>query len=228
MIVEAAPHLDSRPSARLDEVILAALRADPKLSVTVLSLEASRQQSMRSPLRTWGLGAERVHLFPDWAGLDDIAAAMSGAAGVVARSPAGAHLAASLGAPVAALDGSFKGRLDPAIPVLDDDPAVAIQALLANTTPVAIEEAVQTLDGAFAELAERLPRSPVTTAQAPDEDPVQSALAVLQQRLVDERTALQAELSRLQAEVDHLKASPEHRITRPIREGYRRWQRRRT
>jgi len=57
---------------------------------------------------------------------------------------------------------------------------------------------------------------------------VGSALAILQQRLVDERTALQAELSRVQSELDHLRASPEHRIARPIREGYQRWQRRRT
>jgi uncharacterized small protein (DUF1192 family) len=59
-------------------------------------------------------------------------------------------------------------------------------------------------------------------------DPTESALAILQRRLVDERTALQAELSRLQAEIEHLQASPEHRIARPIRERYQRWQRRRT
>ena len=112
---------------------------------------------------------------------------------------------------------------------LATSPAAAnLAASLGVPEPVSIDTAMQTLDGAFAELAERLPhasRAP-RPASAPDE--VTSALAILQQRLVDERSALQSELSRVQSELDHLRASPEHRLVRPIREGYRRWQRRRT
>ncbi len=209
----------------LIEAIAAALRAEPKLSVVVLALDPTRQ-STGPAFRLGGVLAERVHHLPIWAGLDDIAAAMAGSAAVVARSPAGAHLAASLGAPVAALVPGSRDRFDPAIPVLDGDVPAALHALLTGTRTIAIDEAVRTLEGAFAELAERIPRAATTTRAA--RDPVASALTILQQRLADERTALQAELSRVQSELDHLRSSPEHRIARPIREGYRRWQRRRT
>ena len=84
------------------------------------------------------------------------------------------------------------------------------------------------LDQAFDELAVRLPRASGLAERAAQPDPVASALAVLQQRLVDERTSLAAELSRLQAELDHLRASPEHRLAKPLHDAYRRWQRRRT
>jgi hypothetical protein len=147
---------------------------------------------------------------------------------VVATSPAGAHLAASLGVPVAVIDTGLGDRFEAAITVLTGDLLSAIRQLLAAKHPVTIDKAIQTLDGAFAELAERLPRGAASPRGAGDADPVVSALTILQQRLVDERTALQAELSRLQSELDHLRASPEHRIARPIRDGYRRWQRRRT
>ena len=103
-----------------------------------------------------------------------------------------------------------------------------LQTLIAGAHPAAIDKAIETLEGAFAELAQRLPHTASSATTPFGADPVASALAILQRRLVDERTALQAELSRLQAELDHLRASPEHRIARPIREGYQRWQRRRT
>src|ERR1700686_3753333 len=83
--------------------------------------------------------------------VDDIAAAMSGSGAVLARSPAAAHLAASLGAPVAALDAGFRDRFDPAIRVLAGDLAAAVQTLLASKEALAIDAAVMTLDGAFAE-----------------------------------------------------------------------------
>ncbi len=210
-------------AGRLAEAMHAALRGDPKLSVVVVSLDPTRA----SPLSVTGLPAERVHQLPNWSGLDDVAATMSGAAAVVATTPAGAHLAAALGVPVAAVDGEGSKRLDPAIPLLGADLADGVRALLGDPRPVALDGALQTLDDAFRELAERLPRSTSAPADR-DDDPVQSALAILQQRLADERTALQAELSRLQDELRHLQRSPEQRITRPIREGYRRWRRRRT
>jgi hypothetical protein len=210
----------------LESALAAALRSDPKLSVVVMTLDPTRPSALHA-LRVPGLIAERVHRLPEWVGLDDIAAVITSAAAVVAATPAGAHLAAGLGVPVAAMDTGEDGRLDPAITVLAGDVTPAIAALLAGKQMVNIDAAVQTLDGAFAELAERLPRkagSPHRAVAAGE----QSSLAILQQRLVDERAALQAELSRMQAELDHLRASPEHRIARPIREGYRRWQRRRT
>ena len=225
LLIEVVPGLAASPAPEgLVDAIAAALRADLKLSVVVVNLEPTRE----STLRVEGLIAERIHHLPEWVGLDDIAAAMSGSAAVVAVSPAGAHLAASLGVPVSAIDSGLRDRFDPAIPVIDGDVPEAIQALLAGRHPVAIDAAIQTLDGAFAELAERLPRTSASTRTAVEPDSAGSALAILQQRLVDERTALQAELSRVQAELDHLRASPEHRIARPIREGYQRWQRRRT
>jgi hypothetical protein len=153
---------------------------------------------------------------------------MSGCVAVVASSPAGAHLAAGLGAPVSAADAGLGDRFDPAIPVLAGDLTPAIAALIASKQAVNIDSAVQTLDGAFAELAERLPRATGSARGALEPDAATSALAILQQRLVDERAALQAELSRIQAELDHLRASPEHRLARPLREGYQRWQKRRT
>jgi hypothetical protein len=165
---------------------------------------------------------------PGWVGLDDIAATISGSAAVVASSPAGAHLAAALGAPVSVADAGLGDRFDPAIPILVGNLTPAIAALIAAKQPVNIDTAVQTLDGAFSELAERLPRTANSGRAAIDLDSGGSALAILQERLVDERAALQAELSRIQSELDHLRASPEHRLARPIREGYRRWQRRRT
>ncbi|MFZ2034920.1 MAG: hypothetical protein WAW53_14290 [Candidatus Dormiibacterota bacterium] len=218
----------SPPGQQLVEAVAEALRDDPKLSVVVATLNPIGQLSLASVLRVPGLVAERVHRLPDWVGLDDVAAAMSGSIAVLAITPAFAHLAASLRVPVAAVDNGIGDRFDPAIPVLTAVAPETLQTLIAGAHPAAIDTAIETLDGAFAELAQRLPRtaSPATTPF--DEDPVSSALAILQRRLVDERTALQAELSRVQAELDHLRASPEHRIARPIREGYQRWQRRRT
>lgn len=230
IVIEMAPGLSGSPGGdRLVETVSAALRADPKLSAVVLSMKPTGQPATDVTLRVPGLTADRVHHLPTWAGLDDIAAAMSGAAAVVATSAAGAHLAASLGVSVSAVGTGQGRRFDPAIPVLDGDIAAAIQTLLAGGHPVGIHKAVETLDGAMAELAERLPRgAPSQSRTAIEVDQAGSALTILQQRLVDERTALQAELSRIQAELDHLRGSPEHRIARPIREVYRRWQRRRT
>lgn len=227
-VIEVVPGLGAAHSyAGLVDAIAAALLADPKLSVVVVDLDPTRQPHPDSTFRVPGLLAERVHHLPVWVGLDDIAAAMSGSVAVVAGSPAGAHLAASLGVPVSVVDTGLGRRFESAIPVLAAD-ASGIPALLAGTEPVAIDQPMQTLDAALTELAERLPRAPVARRTTLDPDATTSALAVLQQRLVDERTALQAELSRLQSELDHLRASPEHRIARPIREGYQRWQRRRT
>jgi hypothetical protein len=213
---------------QLQSSIAAALRSDPKLSVVVVTLDPTRPPAAGSRLSIPGLVAERVHQLPGWVGLDDIAATISGAVAVVASSPAGAHLAAALGTPVSAADAGIGDRFDPAIPILVGDLTPAIAALIAGRQSVNIDAAVQTLDGAFAALAERLPRGAGSPSAALEADAVTQALSILQQRLVDERAALQAELSRIQAELDHLRASPEHRLARPIREGYRRWQRRRT
>ena len=196
--------------------------------MVVVTLDPTRHARDGSAFTVPGLIAERVHHLPEWVGLDDIAAAISGSVAVVASSPAGAHLAAALGAPVAAADAGIGDRFDPAIPVLTGDLTPAIAALIASRQTVNIDAAVQTLDGAFAELAERLPQAAGSPRFALAADAGTSALAILQQRLVDERAALQAELSRMQAELDHLRATPEHRLARPIREGYQRWQRRRT
>jgi hypothetical protein len=228
IVIEASPGLEaSRSGERLVEALSAALRADPTLSAVVLRLDPTRQ-FIGATFEVPGLVAERVHHLPAWVGLDDIAAAMSGSAAVVATSPAGAHLAAALGASVAVIDTGMGDRCDAAIPKLAGDLAPAIVGLLSGTHRVAIEKSIQTLDGAFAELAERLPQAAASPRSPMPEVGVDSALAILQQRLVDERIALQAELSRLQSDLDHLRASPEHRLARPIREGYRRWQRRRT
>jgi hypothetical protein len=228
IVIEASPSLAaSGPVEHLVGALLTALRADPELSAVVLRLDPARQ-FIDARFEVPGLVAERVHHLPAWVGLDDIAAAMSGSAAVVATSPAGAHLAATLGSSVAVVDTGLGDRFDAAIPVLPMDLVSAIHALLSGAHPVSIEESVRTLDGAFAELAERLPRDATAPRHALQTGGADSALAILQQRLVDERTALQAELSRLQSELDHLRASPEHRLARPLREGYRRWQRRRT
>jgi hypothetical protein len=228
LVIEMAPNLASpEPRDELVSALAMALRADPKLSLVVVTLDPTRQPAAWM-LTIPGLIAERVHHLPEWVGLDDIAATISGSAAVVAFSPAGAHLAAALGVPVSAADAGLGDRFDPAIPLLDGDLTAAVAALIAAKQPVNIDAAVQTLDGAFAELAQRLPTAAGSPHTAPEPDDVTSALAILQQRLVDERAALQAELSRIQSELDHLRASPEHRLTRPIREGYQRWQRRRT
>ena len=225
LVIEGVPELAASPGGeRLVDAIASTLSTDPKLSVVVVNLDPTRGGTFSVP----GLIAERVHHLPEWVGLEDIAAAMSGSVAVVAMSPAGAHLAASLGVPVSAIDLGLRERFDPAIPVIHADISEAIQRLVAGKHPVAIDAAVQTLDGALAELAERLPRTAGSARTALEPDAVTSALAILQRRLVDERIALQAELSRVQSELDHLRASPEHRLARPIREGYQRWQRRRT
>jgi hypothetical protein len=229
LVIEIAPNLVSPDDPdELVGAVAAALRADPKLSVVVVTLDPTRQPSDGTAFSVPGLIAERVHHLPDWVGLDDIAATISGSVAVVASSPAGAHLAAALGAPVSAADAGLGDRFDPAIPVLGGELTPAIAALIASKQPVNIDAAVRTLDGAFAELAERLPRGAGSARGVFEADAATSALAILQQRLVDERAALQAELSRIQAELDHLRASPEHRLARPLREGYQRWQKRRT
>jgi hypothetical protein len=211
----------------LADALRGALRSDPALSVIVLSLDPAGTPP-ETVLRIEGLTAERVHHFPSWASLDDIAAAMSGAAAVLATSPAGAHLAAALGAPTAVVGTGTTGRSHAGIPVFAADLPGRIAALLAGGSPADLDEAVAALETAFAELAERIPAiSGLSSADRP-RDPVDSAIANLQQRLVDERTALEAELSRVRAELEHLQASPEHRLARPFREGYQRWQRRRT
>ncbi|MGA7987924.1 MAG: hypothetical protein WCB51_05940, partial [Candidatus Dormiibacterota bacterium] len=212
--------------AQLVEALQAALRADPKLLVIVLTLDPIGRPA-DAAFRLGGLLAERVHHFPFWSGLDDLAAGLSGASGVLATSPAGAHIAAALGSPVVAIETGVGARFADGIPVLDGDLRPQVQALLTKGKPLDISDAVSTLDAAFTELAARLPRSAGLRRAEPGE-PVESALTVLQRRLVDERTALQAELSRVQAELEHLQASPEHRLARPLREGYQRWRRRRT
>lgn len=229
LVVEVSPGLAASAGAgRLLEAVSASLRRDPRLLIVVLNLNPARQ-GPDPTFRVPDLLAERVHHLPTWVGLDDIAAAMSGSGtAVVATTPAGAHLAASLGSRVSAIDTGLGDRFDPAIPMLSGDLTAPVHALLGEGNSVAIDGAVGTLDGALAELAERLPHSPVSARRGDRPDPVEPALAILQRRLVDERTALQAELSRVQSELDHLRASPEHRIARPIREAYRRWQRRRT
>jgi hypothetical protein len=221
-------HIGSARAAQIVEAVTATLRTDPKLSVVVVSLAPTWQPSTDSIVHVPGLSAERVHHLPSWVGLDDVAAAMAGSAAVIATSPAGAHLAASLSIPVSALATRLGHRFDPAIPMLADDLPTAVAAFLIARPQVTTEAAVRTLDGAFAELAERLPNATGSPRPEVGPDDVGSALAILQQRLVDERTALQAELSRVQAELDHLRASPEHRLARPIRELYQRRQRRRT
>jgi hypothetical protein len=227
LVVEAT--CGARPAALhegLIEGLEGALRADPKLSVIVLTLDPIGRPA-DAALRLDGLLAERVHHFPVWSGLDDIAAALSGATGVLATSPAGAHLAAALGSPVVAIDTGLGARFADGIHVIESGVQQHVQALLWKATPLDIDDRVSTLDAAFTELAARLPRAS-GQSRAPAPDPVSSALRILQQRLADERTALQAELSRVQAELEHLRASPEHRLARPILEGYQRWQRRRT
>jgi hypothetical protein len=228
VVIETSAGLPASSVERLVEAAVAALGADPKCSVVVVSLNPTQQAPAETPFRVPGVTAERVHVLPAWVGLDDVAAAISGSVGAVATSSSGANLAAALGVPVLAIDPEASHRFDPVIPHVAGDVAYAVEALLGAKHPVAIQAAVQTLDGAFAELAERLPRTTVATRTALEPDSAGSALTILQQRLVDERTALQAELSRVQSELDHLRASPEHRLARPIREGYRRWQRRRT
>ncbi len=204
-----------------------ALRADPKLVVIAVSLKPAAPGE-GWPLGVDGLLAERLHHLPAWAGLDDVAAAISGSAAVIATSPAGADMAVALGAPVAAVTRGDGGRFDPIIPVVEGNLAAGITTLLSGGAPPEAGDAVRRLDQAFDELAERLPRVPGSAPHLAEREPVASALAILQQRLVDERTSLAAELSRLQAELDHLQASPEHRIAKPVRDAYQRWQRRRT
>lgn len=205
LVVEAgAGGLSSEFTERLVEAMHAALRGDPKLSVVVVSLDPTRAPT----LTVSGLPAERVHQLPNWSGLDDVAATMSGSVAVVATSRGGAHLAAALGVPIAAVDGDDANRFDPAIPLLGADLAAAVRALLVDPKPVAIDVALQTLDGAFTTLSDQLPRSTASSTPSRDEGQVQSALSILQQRLADERTALQAELSRVQEELEHLQRSP--------------------
>jgi len=229
VVVEVASgHLGSAAAGHIVDAIAAALRSDPKLSVVVVSLAPTWLPSTDSILHVPGLAAERVHHLPTWVGLDDVAAIMAGSSAVIATSPAGAHLAAALAAPVSALDTGLGHRFDPAIPVLATDLPTAVAAFLAAVPRVGIDDAVRTLDGAFAGLAERLPHAAGSPRPEGAPDEMGSALAVLQRRLADERTALQAELSRMQAELDHLRGSPEHRLARPIRELYQRRQRRRT
>jgi hypothetical protein len=218
LVLEVTRGIDP-PALRdhLTETIRAALGSDPSLSLIVLSLNPTAPVASGVNIRG-PLGAQ-VHHLPVWVGLDDIAAAMSGAIAVVATTRTGEHLAAALGTPVEAIESSGTDG---------DALASHLAALLLHGNPVDVTPAVTTLDGALAELAERLPRAAVPSRNAVAADPTESALAILQRRLVDERTALQAELSRLQAEIEHLEASPEHRIARPIRERYQRWQRRRT
>jgi uncharacterized small protein (DUF1192 family) len=228
MVIETGRGLAGSPSSgRLTDAVAVELRADPNVSAVIVTLNPTTQ-SLDSIVRVPGLIAERVHRLPMWVGLDDIVAAMSGAAAVVATTSAGAHMAASLGVPVAAFDIEETHRFSWAIPMISVDAPRPIQALLAANDPAAIDSDVRNLDGTLTALALRLPQSAASSRPAMEADAAHSALAVLQQRLVDERTALQAELSRLQAELEHLQASPEHRIARPIREGYQRWQRRRT
>jgi hypothetical protein len=211
--------------AELAEAIRAALRSDPTLSLIVLTLNPTAP--VTSGLYFGGAVEAQVHYLPTWVGLDDIAATISGATAVVATTAAGAHLGAALSTPVAALETAGYQRQADGVPTFGTELTHHIAALLASGKPIDIA-AVTTLDGAFAELVERLPWTPSSAASEVARDPTDSALAILQQRLVDERTALQAELSRLQAELEHMQKSPEHRIARPIREGYRHWRRRRT
>ncbi|HEY6468806.1 MAG TPA: hypothetical protein VI434_03485 [Candidatus Dormibacteraeota bacterium] len=226
LVVEVARGADAAAlSEQVMEAVKAALRHDPALSLIVLTLNPTAPETFDPDL---GIPlAAQMHRLPIWAGLDDIAAAISGASAAIATTSAGVHLAEALGTPVVAVEAAAAGRFA-GVSTLEREPGGQLAALVAHGKPVDIADAVTTLDGAFAELAERLPRVANAAGVAASCDPTDSALAVLQQRLADERTALQAELSRLQAEIEHLQASPEHRLARPIREGYQRWQRRRT
>ena len=228
LVVEWSPAGAASDLEHVGPALAAALRADPALVVIAVSLRPDAPGEGRQP-GVDGLVAERLHHLPAWAGLDDVAATMSGAAAVVATSPAGADMAVALGAPVAAVGGGDAWRFDPIIPLIERDGlAAGITALLAGGAPLQTGDAVRRLDQAFDELAERLPRAAGSERPLSEPEQVASAVAILQQRLVDERTSLAAEISRLQAELDHLRASPEHRIAKPVRDAYERWQHRRT
>ena len=148
--------------AELAEAIRAALRSDPTLSLIVLTLNPTAP--VTSGLYFGGPLEEQVHYLPTWVGLDDIAAAMSGATAVLATTAAGAHLAAALAAPVAALEtAGYEGQAD-GIPTFASELTQHLSSLLASGKPVDIAAAVTTLDGAFAELAERLPRTSTSAA----------------------------------------------------------------
>lgn len=99
VVIETSAGLPAPSAERLVEAAVAALGADPKCSVVVVSLNPAKQAPAETPFRVPGVIAERVHVLPAWVGLDDIAAAISGSVGAVATSPSGASLRGCTGRP---------------------------------------------------------------------------------------------------------------------------------
>ncbi|MFI5062270.1 MAG: hypothetical protein ACHP7F_12540, partial [Actinomycetales bacterium] len=130
VVIETASNLPALSAEHLVEAAVAALQADPKLSIVVVTLDPTGQPPTEAPFRVPGVMSERVHTLPVWVGVDDIAAAISGSDAAVATSPAGANLAAAMGVPVMAITPGADHRFDPAIPLLAGDVAYAVQALV--------------------------------------------------------------------------------------------------
>ena len=228
VVVEATRGAGSSAADReLVDALRGALRSDSDLSVIVVSLDPLAQPSeSAAPGRRTDRRAS--------ASLPRMGRARRRRRGDVRKLRGGRDHSGRRAPGRGARDAHRRDRSDvaarchPGIPVFTTDLPARIAALLAGGSPLDLVDATDTLDVAFRDLAERLPRRADLTTTVPHPDPVPSGLEILQRRLVDERTALQAELSRIQAELEHLPGSPEHRIARPIREGYQLWQRRRT
>jgi hypothetical protein len=194
-----------REEARV--AVAAALRHNPDLSVVVVRLDARVAESAaldaRSALRFDGAMGARIHALPEWAGLDDVAASIVESASFMAATPAGASLAAALGAA-----GRHRG-------------AEGKRTELGNA------DSIRRLASAFDALAARLPRAGrrenvVSTGEIEvDVLALRAAFELAQRRLIDERTALQAALSDVEARLERAMRSPEHRLTEWFRRFYR-------
>lgn len=237
LVIELGDSLNTEERAAVREAVVNTLERDHRFSAVAIRLDARSSQLAHAEvgaLSFAGPHAERIHILPDWTGLDDVAAAITHSSLTLATTAAGAHLAAGCGRPVVALQDPTNGRLDSAIVVaMPSTLATLLAAAIAEPRPPALMT-VARLDASFDELAQRLPQSsagnvePQGPVSAVDMAALSETVRLLQQRLVDERTSLQAEISRLDSRLSQVLGSPEHKFFEPIRQAYRRWWHKRT
>ena len=183
--------LSASPSSdHLVEAVAAALRGDPKLSVVVVTLNPTGQPSLErsSGCPDWSRSACIISP-PGWGSTTSRRRCPESMA-VVATTPAGAHLAASLGVAVTAIDTGSGDRFDPAIPVLAGGRSRCASDAARRHPPQ--WRSTRRSRHSTAPSPSLPSDSRAHRVRAPDRHPLpipsRSALAILQQRLVDERS----------------------------------------
>lgn len=228
--------IESTPATPKDALDRSRVLRESGLGITVFSVDGrpSAQRAVTSLVEPFG---DQVQRLPLSSGIEDVAAAIKEAAGVVARSRAGVALALSMGAPVTCVRGdpsaeSLARACGVEVGDVDAIPRAARGAQGCQALESALDAEFDRVTALAREAAGGGGRSPAAKSRVrlqavePDVESLIRALEVLQRRLVDERTVMQAEVARIDARLRHVEASWSYRLLEPARLTYRRLRRR--